>query len=143
MLCNYNWKEKQHILMNFVREYKKEMVICNKMKLLVGQKVILQIFFQWVNITCYHSMYTELSIKLMVSSLKKKAQKTTTTKTKMAKTDKFRTMYRYYTLQNTQHIHTTLQKVRRSKNDRTTQQLQEHSNFQWDNTTNDHISKVK
>lgn len=42
--------------MNFVREYKKEMVICNKMKLLVGQKVILQIFFQWVNITRYHSM---------------------------------------------------------------------------------------
>lgn len=42
--------------MNFVREYKKEMVICNKMKLLVGQKVILLIFFQWVNITCYHSM---------------------------------------------------------------------------------------
>lgn len=57
--------------MNFVREYKKEMVICNKMKLLVGQKVILQIFFQWVNITCYHSMKTELSIKLMVSSFKK------------------------------------------------------------------------
>lgn len=42
--------------MNFVREYKKEMVIYNKMKLLVGQKVILKIFFQWVNITCYHSM---------------------------------------------------------------------------------------
>lgn len=42
--------------MNFVRENKKEMVICNKMKLFVGQKVILQIFFQWVNITCYHSM---------------------------------------------------------------------------------------
>lgn len=119
--------------MNFVREYKKEMVICNKMKLLVGQKVILQIFF--------HS-YVDWIIN-KISSFKKKAQKTTTTKTKMAKTDKFRTMYRYYTLQNTQHIHTTLQEVRRSKNDRTTQQLQEHGNFQWDNTTNDHISKVK
>lgn len=45
------------------------------------------------------------------------------------------------TLSKTHNIY--IQLYRRSKNDRTTQQLQEHSNFQWDNTTNDHISQVK
>lgn len=129
--------------MNFVREYKKRNGYLQQNEVISRSK---SNFADFLSMSKYYtlSQYVDWIInKIHGFFFKKKAQKTTTTKTKMAKTDKFRTMYRYYTLQNTQHIHTTLQEVRRSKNDRTTQQLQEHSNFQWDNTTNDHISKVK
>lgn len=42
MLCNYNGKEKQ---LTYTVKFCQKIQICNKMKLLVGQKVILQIFF--------------------------------------------------------------------------------------------------
>lgn len=72
--------------MNFVREHKKEMVICNKMKLLVGQKVILQIFFQWVNITCYLSQYVDWIInKINGFFFKKKSPKNNNNKNKNGK----------------------------------------------------------
>lgn len=42
--------------MNFVREYKKEMVICNKMKLFVGQKVILQNDRDFLSMSKYYML---------------------------------------------------------------------------------------
>lgn len=105
--------------MNFVREYKKRNGYLQQNEVISRSKSNLADF---LSMSKYYmlSQYVDWIInKITGFFFKKKAQKTTTTKTKMAKTDKFRTMYRYYTLQNTQHIHTTLQEVKEWQNNTT------------------------